>query len=123
MANHLRGEVSFQDGDQTFTFRMGVNQLLDFQERMGLAGQDEKLWEALDNLRSLSVMRKIIYCGLIKSHPEITEEDAGEIISNLGLPKIAEIVMEALRWALPDKKEAGPADDKGKPRPSRGPKS
>jgi len=122
MANHLKGEVSFEAGGKTLMFRMGVNQLLDFQESMGLAGKDEELWEALDNLRSLSVVRKIVFCGLKKDQPEMTEADAGEVISEVGLPEIAVIILRALRWALPEKKEEAEPGE-GETRPSDGPTS
>jgi hypothetical protein len=122
VANYHKGEVSFKAGGKTLIFRMGVNQLLDFQGKMGFAGQDEKLWEALDDLRSLSVVRTIVFCGLAKDQPDITEEAAGDIISELGLPRMASLIVEGLRWALPEKKEPGPGD-KGEGRPSDGPTS
>jgi hypothetical protein len=121
MANHLKGEVEFKSGGKKLIFRMGVNQLINFQGLMGLAGKDDELWEALDNLRSLNVVRKIVFCGLVSDQPDMTEEKAGDVISEMGLPRVATLIIEALRWALPEK-EAAPAE-KGKARPSDGPQS
>ena len=123
MVNHLKGEVSFEADGKTLIFRMGVNELIDFQGKMGLAGQDDKLWVTLEeNMRSPAVLRKIVWCGLLRRQPDITEEAAGDVIAEIGLPAVVKIVMEGLRWALPEAKEPEPGE-KGESRPSDGPTS
>lgn len=123
MANHLKGEVEVVLADKTLIFRLGVNEMIRIQDALGLAEDDAKFLTALSNLRSFKAVRTIVFSGLQRDQPEITEEQAGDVVTELGMARIAEIIQQALRWALPEKKP-GAAGEKGgmaKPRPSVGP--
>lgn len=123
MANKLAGEVEFEVGGKKHVLRLDVNALIAAQAAMRIE-DDEAFWGLLLNklTGSLAGYRAIVYHGLKQTEPEITEEQAGEIITSFGSQKMLAVVAEAIRWALPDQKEAAPTD-KGKPRPSAGRKS
>lgn len=123
MANKLAGEVEFEAGGKKHVLRLDMNALIAAQAAMRIE-DDEAFWGLLLNklTGSLAGYRAIVYHGLKQTEPEITEEQAGEIITSFGSQKMLAVVAEAIKWALPDQKEAAPTD-KGKPRPSAGRKS
>lgn len=123
MANHLKGEVEIVLGDRTLIFRLGVNEMIAIQDALGLADDDQKFLGALSNLRSFKAVRTIIHAGLTRNQPELTPEQAGDVVTEIGMVKIAEIIQQALHWALPEKKPGAAGGEKGgaKPRPSVGP--
>jgi len=110
MANRLKGEVAVELGDgegrKTLIFRLGINELIGLQEALGLKDDDERFLTSLDNLRSLRKMRAAVKAALVHGQPEITDEQAGDVITNLGFRRVGEIIAEALMWALPDKSQA-----------------
>ena len=122
MANHLAGEVEVLALGKTLIFRLGVNEMLEVQNGLGLADKDDAFLAVFDEdrLRNLKTVRAIAFYGLNRDQPEITERDAGDVVVEIGLLRFGDIIREALRWALPDKDE-GARD--GAARPSPGPPS
>ena len=123
MANKLAGEVEFEAEGKTHILRLDVNALIATQAALRIE-DDEKFWDLLMNRITGSMLgyRCLIYHGLKTSEPELTVEQAGQIITAFGSQKLLGLVAEAIKWALPEKKEAA-TPDKGKPRPSDGRKS
>lgn len=124
MANHLKGEVLLEAGGEQFTFRLGVNEMIAVQDALGLADDDAKFLVALSNLRSFKSVRTIVHCGLLRAHPDITVDQAGDIVTEVGIARVGEVIQEALRWALPEQKPGARGEKRGdRPRPSVGPTS
>jgi hypothetical protein len=123
MANHLKGEVEFEVGEKKLTFRLGVNEMLEIQGDFGLVDKDEEFAQALGDLRGFKCPRIVIFRGLLAHQPEITIERAGEIMTEIGMPRCEKLIEEAVRWALPEKAPADPSKDGEPPRPSPGPTS
>jgi hypothetical protein len=122
MANHLKGEVVLEAGGEKLTFRLGVNEMIRIQDALGLAEDDAKFLGALSNLRSFKAVRTIVHSGLLRDQPETTEEQAGDVVTELGMGRVAEVIQQALRWAMPEKKPSAGGEKRGdKPRPSVGP--
>jgi hypothetical protein len=121
MANHLRGEVEIAAGDRKLVFRLGVNEMIAIQNDFGLAGKDEEFSAALMSLRGFARPRIVFYHGLRARQPDITIEEVGDIMTAIGMPRVDQAIVEAVRWALPDKE---PGDDEGgDARPFGGPTS
>lgn len=120
MPNHLRGEVEVEAGGRKLTFRLGVNEMIRIQDALGLADDDAKFLLALSNLRSFKAVRTIVHSGLLRDQPDTTEEQAGDVVTELGMMRVGEVIEQALRWALPEKKPGGERRGE-KPRPSVGP--
>lgn len=123
MANYLKGEVEIQTGDgRKHLFRLGVNEMINAQEALGLVEDDQKFLVVLSGARSFRVARVIVHCGLRGAQPDLTLEQAGDILTEIGLVRFGEIIEKALRWALPERKQQSEQEGK-KPRPSGGPTS
>lgn len=122
MANHLAGEVEVKALGKTLTFRLGVNEMLELQSDLGLADKDDSFLACFDEdkLRNLGVVRKIVRFGLKRDHPDLTLEEAGDIITELGLAKLQAVIKQALKWALPEPEPAKEGGAGGDARPSGG---
>lgn len=121
MANHLKGEVEVDLGSgKKLVFRLGVNEMIRIQDALGLADDDAKFLAALSSLRSFKAVRTIVHSALLRDQPEVTEEEAGDVVTELGMQRVGEVIQQALRWALPDRKPGGERRGE-KPRPSVGP--
>lgn len=119
MANHLKGEVEIEmPGGRKLIFRLGVNEMIRIQDALGLADDDQKFILALSTMRSFKAIRVIFHSGLLRDQPDMTEEQAGDLVTELGLPRAGEVIAQAFRWAMPDQTSERRA---AKPRPSGGP--
>jgi len=129
MANHLAGEVAVKALGRELVFRLGVNEMLELQNALGMAGKDDVFLSVFDEdkLRNLATVRTVAFCGFSRVNEtgemvhQVTELEAGDVVVEVGLEKFGEVIQEALRWALPEKEpvvKGGPP-----PRPSSGPTS
>ena len=118
MANRLKGEIAVDLGEggerRTVIFRLGVNEMIGLQDALGLKEDDEKFFAAIEKPRGVATLRTIVKWALLHAQPEMTDEDAGEIVTELGIPKIRRLIDEALTWALPEKTDIPPGATKGK---------
>lgn len=117
MANKLKGEVAVElgvgDAKRLVIFRLGINELIGLQKEYGLETDDEGFLTALDSRKSLRRRRALVRAAMLFKQPETTEEEAGEVITELGIKRMDEVIEETLQWALPDKSQA-PQGAKGK---------
>lgn len=127
MANHLKGEVEIVAGGEKFIFRLGVNEMIEAQDALGLADQDAQFFSILSRSKSLKHVRALLWVGLKGSKPDLTIERAGELVAEIGFAKLPGIIQEAMRWAMPEPTPpsvaAGEKKKGGRPRPSPGPQS
>lgn len=126
MANREHGEVDFEADGKTYTLRLDVNAMIQAQAAAGIK-DDMEFWGiiSLKLAYSLVLLRALVGRGLKASEPKISDVEVGDLITRLGTYRTVEIVSEALRWALPPKKEAAATDKAAgeEPRPSDGPTS
>lgn len=122
MANRLKGEVPVQVGDRTLVFRLGINELIGLQKELGYA-DDQQFLIDMDTgavVRGLVRSRAAIKWALVRHQPDTTDEEAGEILTEMGYQRAAAVLGETMSWAMPEPDAA--TDSKGeKPRPSLGP--
>lgn len=122
MSNSLRGQSTFTSAGQTYTFVLSVNGICALEDHFekGIA-QIGAMMADPANLR-FGTMRAVFWAGLRDSHPEITIEDAGRIMSGLGIPEATELIAKSFALAFPE--VAGPlaasAKDKGPKRAGTG---
>jgi len=119
MANRLKGEIAVEltgEGDtkRTVIFRLGINELISLQKDYGLETDDAGFLAALDNQKSLRRRRLLVRAAMLARQPDTTEEQAGEVITELGIRKTDEVIEQTLQWALPDKSQASQGPTKGK---------
>lgn len=119
MANRLKGEVAVEvgegEGRQTLIFRLGINELIGLQDALGMKDDDERFLATIDRPGSLRRLRAFAKAALLSHQPETTDEQAGDIVTQMGVPRLRKIIDEAVMWAMPDKSDtpAGPPKGKG----------
>lgn len=119
-ANRYTGEVEFTvpfqrrdakgkrlKDDRTYIFRLDCNRLIRLQDEMGLAENDAEFLVRIDNIKSLKQLRDLMKAGLTQHHPEIQDDEVGEIITALGSTGTVRVMAEAIRWMLPDPQKGG----------------
>ena len=118
MANRLKGEVAVEVGDgesrKMLIFRLGINELIGLQDALGMKDDDERFLATIDRPGSLKRLRAFAKAALTCHQPDITDEQAGDIVTQLGIPKLRQIIDEAVSWALPDKSDTPSGVTKGK---------
>lgn len=116
MANAHRGEVDVEVPSGTYTMRFSTNAICELEDRVDL-GIAEIIARLEDAARMrMSLLRAVVWAGLRGSRPDITIDQAGEVITEAGMTAIVEKVGEAFRLAFPDASGGGEA----RPRPRRG---
>lgn len=104
MANKAKGEVDLQVGDKVYVLRYSVNALCNLEDALGVP-----IFEYFSNLSkipSFNDTRKIFWAGLSENNPRPTLEEAGEIVSTVGLTVANEHMMAALNLGMPKVKES-----------------
>lgn len=96
----------FALGDYTLVFN--VNTFCDLEETFGAQDVNEVLAkiQGLESNPSLRVIRSIFAVALKQEHPEMTEADAGTLISEVGVQESAEALLQAIAQAFPDNESA-----------------
>lgn len=118
--NRERGLLEVQALGQRWVLRLSLNHLVGLCERYGLEDEDMastlvKLGRKMDTLQG---RRTAFFFALHGQHPEITEEQAGEIISEIGYRRSGDTIVQALHWAMPP---AETERGKGQVAPSQSP--
>lgn len=107
MANRFLGEVASQMGGQTYTLRLDINTMIDFEEASGL--EISAFGHMIDDGSVTFVqLRTMAHCALQHHHPDATLRDAGVILS-----ENPTAVVDLLVAALPSAEEI-----EGLPKPS-----
>jgi len=118
MANRLKGEVAVDVGDgegrKTLIFRLGINELIGLQDALGMKDDDERFLATIDRPGSLKRLRAFAKAALLHHQPDTTDDQAGDVVTQLGIPKLRKIIDEAVSWAMPDKSDTPSGVTKGK---------
>jgi hypothetical protein len=87
-----------------YTLTLNVNALCDLEEAFGVEDVNEVLAKLalLQERPSLRTLRTIFAVAMRQDHPEVTERDAGDLISEHGIEKASEVLGKALAQAFPD---------------------
>lgn len=104
MANPIKGDVQFEAGGRSYTFRLGINAQVLIEARVGMTVQ-RYIKEKGDDMGATEI-RLLFYAGLLQHHKDITEEAAGEIIDEIGPQTAANIFIEAAMLATPRQEDA-----------------
>jgi len=105
MSNPVKGEVHFDARGQAWTFKLGTNAQVLIESKAGMPMP--QFIKRFDNLGA-SEIRMIFWAGLQRQHPEVTEDDVGDMIDELGADRVADIFKEAFESAVV-KKDNGAA--------------
>ena len=119
MANRLKGEIAVEVGEgeskRTLIWRLGNNELIGLQDELGMKDDDERFLATIDKPGSFRRLRTIVLWALRYGQPDITEVQAGDIVTELKIPRVRKLIDESLTWAMPEKSDtpAGPPKGKG----------
>lgn len=110
--NSKRGAVTFEVDGQPYTLRMTTNAMVRYEDRSG-----ESIVEALGKMDganvSISSVRRLFWTMLVG---DLSEEQAGDLMDEIGLTEAAAKLGEAARLAFPQAQPSGNA-----PKPSETP--
>ena len=108
MAN-IRGAIEFEAGGVTRQLRYGMNAMARFQDVTG-----QTFLSALDKFQTdptdMRTMRAIFWAGL----GNVTVEEAGDLIDEVGFQDVAEMIRQAITAAFPQAGEAEASGNGGK---------
>lgn len=99
MANREKGEVTVQQGDKTYTLRLGMNELCEIEGATGI-----KMGALSQELASGSAIlsRAAFWAALHGGgHTDIGLTEVGQIISELGIQAATLKLMDAFSVAFP----------------------
>jgi hypothetical protein len=103
MSNSIKGEVTIKRGTdkKELTMVLGVNQLIYLEEQ--LDSNVNSIVAQLSNSDSIKVglLRKIFFASLVKHQPDMTEDDAGDIMQEIGLDQAMTKITETIQAAFP----------------------
>lgn len=80
MANKERGEASFEAGGVTYTLRFDQNALCEIEDETSLPHADT-LTKLVGKKYWASAARVTLWAGLRKHHPDVSINDAGDILA------------------------------------------
>lgn len=108
MTNPKRGAFTFTAAGKTFTLKLGTNAMVHYQHLM-----KETVVQAVQSIEEapgdMMRLRALLFVGIVDKG-DLTEDDIGDIIDEIGLPKLSELISEALRAAFPDPEAGDPAN-------------
>ncbi|HEY8342927.1 MAG TPA: hypothetical protein VIK75_08050 [Calditerricola sp.] len=106
-ANKHRGEVELKAGDKTYVLRYTTNSLVRLEDELGKPAME--LGESFHEARAL------FWAGLLHAHPDLTMEQAGEIMDEVGFTEAVLKATEALKLAFPGAVKAKQVDQGKQP--------
>ena len=116
MSNPVKGEVSYEVNGKNYTFKLGTNAQVMIEKRTGMSMAKYLKQDRLEDLGTEGV-RLIFWAGLLRNHPELTEDMAGDLIDDIGPDRVAELFMEAFDSARV--KESGAAPNGSRPQKAK----
>jgi len=95
----MKGEVGFTAGDMAYTLAFTINALCALEDRLGI-GVAEVGAQMGENMR-ISTLRTVFWAGL-QAHHDATEEQAGDIITQVGAGEAGQLIAKAFAAAFPE---------------------
>lgn len=98
MGNSVRGEVSFEADGQSYTIQYTINWLIEMEEHFELTVEEigKKMMEGM----RLAFLRTVFWFGMRAHHEDMTETEAGALITALGVEKAGALIGEAFTKAF-----------------------
>jgi hypothetical protein len=104
MANPMKGEARFEAAGQAWVLTFSFNELVTLEEELGVKVAD--LGEKLGD--SAKIVRTVFRICLEAQHGQMTDREAGDLISAVGPQEAALLIGKAFSAAFP--KGSGGAD-------------
>lgn len=107
MGNEHKGEVTFEANGKTFTFKLGTfaQAAIEARTKQSIF----KFFNRGEDTWAVSDMLILFHAGLLRAH-HLTEDEAGDLIDELGMARVGDIIAEALKLAFGEVAENGAAN-------------
>jgi hypothetical protein len=96
MTNPQRGEVQLNAGKNAYTLVFNTNAICALENAL-----DAGIGEIMPRMGRLSVMRAMLWAGLLEHHKIATPEEVGAIVDEAGAPAAIEAINRGLMLAFP----------------------
>lgn len=106
----MRKAITFTAGINTHHMRYSVNSLIELEDKLKQP-MFEIFKAATEGRVRLRDIRTLVWAGLIHENKQLTEQEAGEIIDEVGFNNVVELVGMAMAEAFP--KVQGAAKSEG----------
>lgn len=120
MANPMKGQARFEAAGKPWTLTFGFNELVSLEDELGVK-VDEIGAKLGDSARTV---RSVFRICLEAEHGQLTDREAGDLISEIGPQEAAQHIAKAFAAAFPagstDADPREPATAPGKPKRTRG---
>lgn len=101
MSNPTKGEVGFDADGKRWTLVYSVNALCALEDKLGAGAMMVAEQMANSSNLRIATVRTLFWCGLRDHHPELTEADAGDIMTDIGITDAVDLVGKAFAAAFP----------------------
>ena len=97
--------VTFAAQGKTLRLRFGINALCELEEQhdIGMA----EIGAKLQDKPRLGFLRSVFAIGLRDEQPDMTDAEAGEIMTDIGMDQVGDLLGKALTAAFPTAKPGG----------------
>jgi hypothetical protein len=121
-SNRHRGLVTLEAGGQIYTLQLTVNAICALEEKFSTPEHDVTVMDLLARVQKAKVtmMRAFIWAALREHHPELTEEDAGRLITAAGgLGQLGATLQTLTESMEADRADLAALGATGRPTPGR----
>lgn len=105
MANHERGEVSFEASGKLWTMKFGNNALCEIEALTGKSMGEVLQLLGNEKTASITMMRAMLWGALQEHHEGISPKECSTLIDEIGMNVIGPKIGEAFAKAQPKAKE------------------
>lgn len=113
MANIHRGEVNLTSSNKNFVLRLTINSLCEFESvvQMDATQAIEQFLEAsrVGSIK-LRIVRALLWAALLEKH-QMTLDDAGKLIDEVGLKDILDAIGNAIIAAFPKEEKSSSTEN------------
>jgi len=96
IANPLKGEVSLEaPSGETYVLVLNANTLAALHEAWNLDDINDVLERVNRSARNMRDLRTVFWCSLQKHHPQLSEMEVGELLTEIAMADVSAKVVEA----------------------------
>lgn len=111
MGNLNRGEVSAQIAGTEYILRIATNEWCYLENELGMP-TDEIIADFIGMLSAnklkMGLLRSLFRAALIGRKPELTKDQAGELMSGMGLVEAGGLLAQVIKASMPEESESAP---------------
>jgi len=99
MHNPVKGEVGFMVDDERYVLVFSINALCALEDALDMSVSD--IGARMTAGMRMSFLRTVFWAGLIDRRPDLTEREAGDILTAVGAAEAGSLIAQAFTAAFP----------------------